>query len=179
MVAGTSSPPSPKVPNVPPSPLSTDGGGIDRVKRKLFNTVPGLHPWDVRSVAEDASGGMWAAFNAAGLSYWNSNRIHDFGIGSGQNASTVLVDRQQNVWAGTTSEGLFKFNSHAFVLAPGAEFLGPKRNGIWPEILAMFESSDGAVWVGSRNGLGRWDGQGWKMFTVADGLSGNTVSAVT
>ncbi|HEY1790720.1 MAG TPA: two-component regulator propeller domain-containing protein [Verrucomicrobiae bacterium] len=151
--------------------VGTDSGGIDRIKRKLFNTVPGLHSWDVRSVAQDAAGGMWAAFNASGLSYWNSNRIHDFGVGRSLNASAVLVDRQQNVWAGTTTEGLFKFESHAFVPAPGADILGS-------EILALFESGDGMVWAGSRKGLGHWDGQRWNLLTTADGLSGNDVCAM-
>jgi signal transduction histidine kinase/ligand-binding sensor domain-containing protein len=151
--------------------VGTDSGGIDRIKRKLFNTIPGLHPWDVRSVAQDAGGGIWAAFNASGLSYWNSNRVRDFGIGRSLNASTVLVDQQQNVWAGTTTEGLFKFESHQFVPAPGADVLGS-------EILALFEGRDGTLWAGSQKGLGRWDGQQWKLFTTAEGLSGNGVCAI-
>jgi signal transduction histidine kinase/ligand-binding sensor domain-containing protein len=175
--------------------VGTDGGGIDGVKRKLFNTVPGLHPWDVRSVAQDASGGMWAAFTASGLSYWNSNGVRDFRLGpisgtspvfmvSGQNtnsviaesifsvgASAVLVDSRQNTWAGSSSEGLFLLQSGQFVRAPGADIL---RSGI----LALFESSDGTLWAGSQNGLGRWDGKRWKLFTTANGLSGNDVCAI-
>lgn len=153
--------------------VGTDGGGIDRVKQKLFNALPGLHPLNVRSVAQDASGGMWAAFNASGLSYWNSNRLQDFGIGRNEDASTVLVDQKQNIWAGTTAEGLFKLESHEFVSAPGADIFGSAA-----EILAIFQSRDGTVWVGSQNGLGRWDGKQWKLFTIADGLSGNVVSAI-
>ncbi|HEV2318862.1 MAG TPA: two-component regulator propeller domain-containing protein, partial [Verrucomicrobiae bacterium] len=152
--------------------VGTDSGGIDRVKRKLFNTIPGLHPWDVRSLAQNAGGGIWVAFNASGLSYWNSNRARDFGIGRSMNASTVLVDQQQNVWAGTTTEGLFKFKSPQFVPAPGAEVLGS-------EILALFESRQGTLWVGCQNGLGCWDGHTWKLFTTADGLAGKNICAIT
>lgn len=149
----------------------TDSGGIDRVKRKLFNGVPGLHPWNVRSIAQDAAGGLWTAFNAAGVSYWNSNGIRDFRLGQFSSASAVLVDAGQNVWAGTSTEGLFLFQSHRFVRAPAAAILGQ-------EILALFESRDGTLWAGSTNGLGRKDAQGWKLFTTADGLSGNAVSAI-
>jgi signal transduction histidine kinase/ligand-binding sensor domain-containing protein len=158
--------------------VGTDSGGIDRVKPKLFNTVPGLHSKDVRSVAQDASGGIWAAFTASGLSYWNSNRVHDFGIGRTLDASTVLVDRQQNVWAGTFSEGLFELGSHEFVSVPAVGIFGSETDAHRPEILALFESSDGTLWAGSQNGLGRWDGQHWKLFTADNGLSGNAISAI-
>ncbi len=151
--------------------VGTDNGGINRLKRKIFNAVPGLHPWDVRSVAEDAKGGIWAAFNASGLSYCNSSGVHDFRLGLASNPSTVLVDSQQTVWAGSTTEGLFRFQSNEFVPAPGADILGP-------EILALFEARDGTLWVGSQNGLGRRDGQGWKLITSANGLSGNDISAI-
>ncbi len=65
----------------------------------MYRTVPGLHPWTVRSVAQDASGGLWAAFNAAGLSYWQSNAVTDFkASGAVRNAWTILVDQKQKVW---------------------------------------------------------------------------------
>ena len=151
--------------------VGTDSGGIDRVKRKMFDSVPGLHPWNVRSVAQDAAGGLWVAFNAAGVSYWNSKEVSDFHLGQISSASAVLVDSRQNVWAGTSTEGLFLLQSRKFVHAPGAGILGP-------DILALFESRDGTLWAGSQNGLGRWDGQNWKLSTTADGLSGNAVSAI-
>lgn len=173
--------------------VGTDSGGIDRVKPKLFNTVPGLRPWDVRSVAQDTAGGLWVAFNGSGLSYCISNEVHDFRIGQSSNAapvlesrrtpnstivesilsvgaSAVLVDSRHDTWAGST-EGLFLLRSGKFVPAPGAEVLAS-------EILALFESSDGILWVGCQNGLGRWDGQRWKLFTTADGLSGNGICAI-
>lgn len=171
--------------------VGTDSGGIDRIKRKLFNTVPGLRPWDVRSVAQDAAGGLWVAFTGSGLSYWNSNGVRDFHLGQNSalvdsrktpnsrifesilsvGASAVLVDSLQNTWAGSSSEGLFLFQSGQFVPAPGADILGS-------EILALFESKNGTLWVGSQNGLGRRAGQGWKLFTTADGLSGKNVCAI-
>ena len=151
--------------------VGTDGGGLNRIKRKIFATVPGLHPWDARSVAQDVAGGLWTAFNASGLSYWNSNEVDDFNIGRYSNAWTVLVDRKQNVWAGTSTEGLFRFDTNAFVPASGVQILGPA-------IFALFESRDGKIWAGTQNGLGCWGGNTWKLFTMRDGLSDNSVQAI-
>ncbi len=46
------------------------------------------------------------------------------------------------------------------------------------EIFSLFESRDGWLWAGSQSGLGRWDGQSWKLFTLRDGLSDNSVRAM-
>ena len=106
--------------------VGTDGDGLNRIKRKIFNTPAELHPWAAQSLSEDEHGGLWAAFNAHGLSYWITNSAQDFGVGRYSNAWTVLVDRQQQVWAGTRDEGLFQFQTNHFQPVPGAEILGPQ-----------------------------------------------------
>ncbi|HTR40327.1 MAG TPA: two-component regulator propeller domain-containing protein [Pseudomonadales bacterium] len=149
----------------------TDGGGLNRIKKKLFNSSENFHPWAAQSVSEDARGGLWTAFNARCLSYGISNTVQDFSIGLLSNAWTVLVDDQQNVWGGTRNEGLFWLQTNSFVPARGALTLGLAN-------FALFESRDGRVWAGSQNGLGCWDGQNWKLFTTNNGLSGNAVRAI-
>jgi ligand-binding sensor domain-containing protein/signal transduction histidine kinase len=149
----------------------TDGGGLDRIKRKIFNSPDELHPFTAQSISEDKRGGLWAAFNAHGVTYWKTNFAQDFGIGLGSSAWSVLVDGKQRVWAGTRFEGLFQFQTNQFVPVPGAEILGP-------QIFALFEDRDGQLWVGSQNGLGNFDGQKWKLFTTRDGLSENSVRAI-
>jgi ligand-binding sensor domain-containing protein/signal transduction histidine kinase len=149
----------------------TDGGGLDRIKRKIFNAPTGLRPFPAQSISEDAYGGLWTAFNAHGASYWMTNSAQDFTVGQSQSASTVLVDRKQQVWVGTRQEGLFQFRTNHFVPAPGAEILGP-------QIFALFEDRGGQLWAGTQNGLASWNGQGWKIYTTQDGLSENAVRAI-
>ena len=151
--------------------VGTDGGGLDRVKRKIFNTPDGFHPWDAQSLAGDARGGLWAAFNAHGVTRWQTNVTQDFGVGRGSNAWTVLVDKQQRVWAGTLYEGLFQFETNRFQSAPDTEIL-------YPQISVLFEDRAGQLWAGTPNGLGLWNGQIWKTYTTRDGLSGNVISAM-
>jgi ligand-binding sensor domain-containing protein len=149
----------------------TDGDGLNRIKRKTFNTPSGLHPWDAQSLSADAHGGLWAAFNAHGMTYWLNNAPQDFSVGRNSNAWTVLVDQQQQVWVGTRDEGLFQFQTNHFQPATGAEVLGPQT-------LALFEDHRGQLWVGTQNGLACRNGQGWKMYTTRDGLSENIVHAI-
>ncbi len=149
----------------------TDGGGLYRVRKKYFAAQAGLPAGVAKSVAEDAAGGLWVAYNARGLVYSLTNSEKSFGIGRGSNAWSVLVDRRQNVWAGTSGEGLFRFEAGSFQPVAAAQQIGP-------QIFALFQSRDGKLWVGGQNGLGSFDGQAWKFFSTADGLPPNAVRAL-
>jgi ligand-binding sensor domain-containing protein/signal transduction histidine kinase len=143
--------------------VGTDGNGLDRIKRKFFVTPGNLHSGAAQSVAEDAVGGLWVTFGALGASYWNSNGVEDFHVGRYQNAWTVLVDHQQQVWIGTWDEGLFRLQDNNFQPVPGTAALGRR-------IFALFEDRQSQLWAGTENGLARWNGNDWKIFTTPDGL---------
>ncbi len=151
--------------------VGTDGEYLDRIKRKIFNTPSEHRSWVVQSISGDESGGLWTAFNAHGVTYWLTNSVQDFGVGRGSNAWTVLVDRKQQIWVGTRGEGLFQFQTNHFQAASGADILGQ-------QIFALLEDHAGQLWVGTQNGLARWNGQDWKIYTTHDGLSENIVRAL-
>src|ERR1035437_3918490 len=143
--------------------VGTDGEYLDRIKRKIFNTPSEHRSWVVQSISGDESGGLWTAFNAHGVTYWLTNSVQDFGVGRGSNAWTVLVDRKQQIWVGTRGEGLFQFQTNHFQAASGADILGQ-------QIFVLLEDHAGQLWVGAQNGLARWDGEDWKIYTTPDGL---------
>jgi signal transduction histidine kinase len=151
--------------------VGTDGGGLNRLKKKLFNSPENFHSWAVQSLSEDTNEAIWAAFGASGVSFWRTNSMTDFQVGRLHEAWSVLVDRQQDIWAGSHEEGLFIFQTNHFSAVPDARILGPA-------IFALFESRDGGLWVGCQNGLGCWDGRHWKLYTTKDGLSDNSASAI-
>jgi ligand-binding sensor domain-containing protein/signal transduction histidine kinase len=151
--------------------VGTDGEGLDRIKRKIFDAPTEHHSWVVQSISGDVSGGLWTAFNAHGVTCWFTNSAQDFGVGRSSNAWTVLVDRKQQIWVGTRGEGLFQFQTNQFQSAPGAEILGQ-------QIFALLEDHAGQLWAGAQNGLARWNGQDWKIYTTHDGLSENIVRAI-
>ena len=151
--------------------VGTDGGGLNRIRKKSFAVPAGLHPWVAQSAAADAWGGIWVAYNGQGLSCWRTNAATDYGIGTAGNAWSVLVDRRQQVWAGTRGEGLFRFAVNNFQPVIGAEKIGR-------EIFALFESRDGTIWAGGQNGLAGFAGAGWKIFSAQDGLPPHSIRAL-
>jgi ligand-binding sensor domain-containing protein/signal transduction histidine kinase len=149
----------------------TDGGGLYRVKKNNFENTAGLPGGVAKSAAEDAAGGLWVTFNARGLVYALTNAVNSFGIGQSSNACSVLVDGQQQIWAGTLGEGLFRFEAGSFhPVAPAGK--------IGRQIFVLFQGRDGKLWAGGENGLGSFDGQNWKIFSTGDGLPKNSVRAL-
>jgi ligand-binding sensor domain-containing protein/signal transduction histidine kinase len=154
--------------------VGTDGGGLYRVKKNYFVTPAQLSSGVIKSVAEDGRGGLWVEDNARGVVYFLTNSLQEYKFG----AWSVLVDNQQQVWAGTRGQGLkpgqglFRFAAGYFRPVAGTAELGT-------EIYALFESHEGQLWVGGQNGLGCFDGQNWKFFTKADGLPPAAVRAIT
>ena len=147
--------------------VGTDTGGIDRLRKKVFTSPPGLADGVALSVAEDASGGLWTSFNLRGLTYFLTNSVRHFDIGqSGHNSRpwSVLVDAEQRVWAGTAGEGLFQFANGGFQPAPGTAGFG------WAQIFALMQSRDGKIWAGAQNGLGCYDRGNWSSYDQRNGL---------
>ncbi len=149
----------------------TDGGGLYRVKRNYFDTPAGLPDGVAKSVGEDAAGGLWVTFNAHGLACLQTNALNTFGIGTGSNAWSVLVDRQQQIWAGTRREGLFRFAGGNFQPEAAAHDIGQ-------DIFTLFQDRNGFPWAGGDAGLGHYDGHVWKIYSVSDGLPNNAVRAL-
>ncbi len=151
--------------------VGTDTGGFDRLRKRIFTTPTELSGGAALSAAEDAQGGLWATFNLRGLTYWRTNTAQQFRIGRESRAWSVLVDAQQQVWAGTSGEGLFQLVDGNFQPVPEAAPVGQK-------IYALFQARDGKLWVGGENGLGLLDGPRWSFFSTPNGLPKSAVRAL-
>ena len=149
----------------------TDGGGLDRIKRKVFFSPAGLSTETAQSVVPDVTGGLWVAFNSHGISRWLTNSAADFRIGTKDNAWSVLVDHRQQVWAGSRGEGLFYFLNGSFQPVTTAQKVGR-------EIFVLFEDAAGKIWAGGEKGLGSFDGTNWNFITANDGLPVSAVRAL-
>ncbi|MCX7722865.1 MAG: histidine kinase [Verrucomicrobiae bacterium] len=161
--------------------VGTDGGGLNRIRRRSFYVAAASRGWVVQSVYPDAQGALWMGFNAGGVTYWRDGFVRDFGAAEGltlnplpgarPNFWTVFVDRDQRVWVGTRGDGLFQFMADRFEPVEGAAVLGP-------HILAIHQDRAGRLWFGTENGVGCFDGQSWSMYTTQHGLSANAVRAI-
>jgi len=150
--------------------VGTDGGGLNRVKRQIFDVLDECRGWVVQSVAEDEEGGLWIGSNKNGIGRWQNGKFERFRIGPEglqANVRRVLVDRSNRIWAGSWDRGLFRFQDGRFIIAAN-----------YAPVRAVHEDRSGRLWLGSSDGLARRESQWWKRFTTADGLSADVVQAL-
>jgi hypothetical protein len=72
-----------------------------------------------------------------------------------------------SLWFGTFSDGLYRYKDAKWVHFTESDGL------IDDAILALAATKNGAVWVGSFNGVSYYDGAKWRSYKQEDGVSGN------
>ncbi len=151
--------------------VGTDGGGLNRVKRAAFDLLEPSQGLVVQSVAADPEGGLWIGYSGIGipLAHWKDG-IHR---NAPMSVRTVLVDRQQRVWAGTRGAGLLEVQDYKFRKVPGFDYL------TLPNVSVLHEDRRGWLWAGGLRGLAKWDGRDWQTFGTREGLSSERIRAVT
>ena len=108
--------------------VGTDGGGLNRVKRKRFRVLEGSLGRNIRSVCGDRQGGLWFANPGGNLFFSKDETLKSFGSERGlvdSSVTSVFVDRDQRVWVGTSFGGIFALRGDLFQRIPGSELLGP------------------------------------------------------
>jgi signal transduction histidine kinase/ligand-binding sensor domain-containing protein len=154
--------------------IGTDGGGLNRVRRNLFNVVEESRGQVVQAVAADREGGVWVGYNGGGIDHWQEGRVRRYGAGEVVGSLSIralLVDQTSRVWVGTWGAGLLRLQDDRFERVPGTD-------QIPPVVQSLFEDRAGTIWVGTEGGLARLDADGWRLFTVNDGLSASAVRAI-
>ena len=160
--------------------VGTDGGGLNRVRRPLFEVLDvsrGPESRAVQSVCADPQGGLWIGANNGGAVRWRDGELERYGPAQGlvnQYVWSVLIDRERRVWAGSWgAPGLFQRpeDRDTFQLAQGPDAL--RRS-----VHALYQDRLGQVWAGTQGGVCRRNAEGWRAYTTADGLSADEVQAI-
>jgi ligand-binding sensor domain-containing protein/signal transduction histidine kinase len=173
--------------------IGTDGLGLSRVKKSPFDVLNQSEGRAVQSVYEDGEGGLWVGFFSGGtpavlcadLETGAPRRRY----GTNVYVQSVFVDRTNQVWAGTSGPwdpwqlsegGLFKIETNSIQPQYIRTTLPPDvtKLTVVEAVSAVYQDRKGVLWVGTKKGLWRKDGDDWKMLTTADGLSSDDVRAI-
>ncbi|MGO8702051.1 MAG: two-component regulator propeller domain-containing protein [Limisphaerales bacterium] len=154
-----------------------DGGGLTRIKRRIFKVVPETLGSVVQSLCPDAQGGVWMSAKSSDFSYWKDGILRRVpsipGPMSKFNPTAVLVDHEQRVWGATKlalGAGLFRLENGVF--RPALDVSST------PEMSALFEDRAGGLWVGTADGLGHLQGGQWQLLNTSNGLTANNIHAL-
>ncbi|MES2731471.1 MAG: two-component regulator propeller domain-containing protein [Bacteroidota bacterium] len=154
--------------------IGTDGGGLNVLDRKTdyfthyryqLTQPDGLSADVVLALYKDQQNQIWLGTWGGGLSLYNSQTNtfkhfkHEERLGSisSNNVWTMLEDQQHNFWVGTSGGGLNLFDREKQYFTA----YHPEDNNPYSlshlKVQALCEDRYGQLWVGTVNGLNRFD----------------------
>jgi signal transduction histidine kinase/CheY-like chemotaxis protein/sugar lactone lactonase YvrE len=131
-----------------------------------LGTAHGLPPGVVRVVFVDREGTLWAG-TMEGLARWNGERFELFTRKHGLpgNNITLLEERSAGgFWVGTSEGGLAYFIHGRPVL------VAAEGQPMFTEVQALHEEPNGALWLGTDEGLYRWKNGAFRRLAREQGL---------
>ncbi len=147
--------------------MGTRDAGLFRLHDGKTSSVRnGLPDSKVNCLLADGDRDLWIGTDN-GLVRWNGSELTSARIPPSLNhfqALTMVKDRDANIWVGTDSRGLLRFNSQGVVSLN--ENSGPSREAI----TALFEDREGSLWIGSASGLERLRDSAFVTYSLPEGL---------
>jgi signal transduction histidine kinase/ligand-binding sensor domain-containing protein len=158
--------------------VGTSTSGLYRLKTarvKTYGKISNGKVFETRAVYEDSKGDIWVG--TSGLlklhNYQPSFYLESQDFGSNPMVSSITEDKTGKLWLATLSK-LFYFADDKPVPYD--------LPSIFPKTLAvnsLFFDDQNNLWVGSKDGVGKFGELENKFLTVADGLVNNWVNRIT
>ena len=142
-----------------------------------------FHPKMVYSIYEDREGALWFGTDGAGAVRYDGTSMtvytaEEHGLCSDR-VCTILQDSRGDFWFGTSDGGVSRFDGETFTTHLRSETFS-KHTG-WGRFMGIHEDRAGNLWFGvssAGGGVHRYDGEGFRLFTDADGLGGGGVPSI-
>ncbi len=160
------------------------GIAVDAKDRVWFGTEGGVSMYDGKQWREWTHKEGLGAANESNLPISLNTGLgtrsrHDLSVGTEGQATynpnyvfSMLVDKNDDVWAGTWGGGASRFDGEKW------HNVSTKDGLVGNIVYSMAEAADGTLWFGTNRGLSRYDGQHWYSYTREDGLLSEHVYAI-
>jgi len=153
--------------------IGTNGDGLNMLSGDVFSHYSksdGLPENKIQAIKQDKEGSFWMASTGGGLckmSFPNQYPViqsYTEKDGFPNNLTTSIAlgnEFNPNVWIGTQSAGLIKFDGKHF------QTLTEKDGLISNRVNSSFVDSRGILWTGSAGGISRFDGNKFEIISTA------------
>jgi signal transduction histidine kinase/ligand-binding sensor domain-containing protein len=147
--------------------MGTRDAGLFRAAGKQTIAISkGLPDTKINCLLPDGDHDLWVGTDN-GLVRWNGSELTSVGIPAALNNFQALAmarDRDGNIWVGTDSRGLLRFNTQ------GVSLLDPDHRGTGEAVTALFEDREGNLWIGSAGSLERLRDSAFVTYSLLEGL---------
>jgi transcriptional regulator with PAS, ATPase and Fis domain/ligand-binding sensor domain-containing protein len=154
-------------------------GGLHRFSRRTVTVLAhedGLACDNVVPVTQAADGAIWLATlcsDGGGLNVIRNGQVQAPPASAGpvpRLVSSMLAVSDGSVWIGTYGATLTRFKDGRFTRLEDTRLVGP--------VQVLHLDPQGVLWVGTNQGLSRYDGKTWTRLSTAEGLAHNDVRAI-
>lgn len=122
----------------------------------------------ISNILEDTKGNIWVATSGEGVYCYNGKTFTNFTTTDGlitNDVYSIIEDKDGNLWFGTTN-GVSRYNGTSFtnypfsVIRDNSPIIGTETNvpSSDTEVWSMFQDNKGNIWLGTTNGVYRFDG---------------------
>ncbi len=136
-----------------------------------------IQPYTITSLFESKSGNLWVGsmqgcdqFNTETLKYVHYSKKHpEFGRLSRESVSIIIEDSRDNLWVGTTNNGLFKYGLSTGELELFSKDTLADEGLIDNYISSLYEDDSGVLFIGTnKSGLHVYDYDNNKIVRVSN-----------
>lgn len=130
---------------------------------KRIGVDDGLPNATIYSITQDQTGFIWMTSTNSGLLRYDGYQFSEFAVLTEQerkqqgskDVGILLLDRQQNIWAGTWGYGLSRIDGKTGQLSRYVLDKNDPSSLAGMQVQALMEDSKGNIWVGSTGGINR------------------------
>lgn len=135
---------------------------------KRIGVDDGLPNATIYSVAQDQHGYIWLTSTNSGLLRYDGYSFSEFPLLTSselqhlghQDVGVLLIDRANNIWAGTWGYGLSRIDAVTGQLSRYVVDENSKQGIAGMQVQALFQEQNGQIWIGTTNGLSRLGSDG-------------------
>ena len=145
--------------------------GLSRFRDGIFHNTP-LPDHVVQALAEDSKGQLWVGL-VGGLLIFENGKLKNLSrLVQGATVSTILTDRDGNVWVGS-ERGLFKFYEDRII----AHYT--TKDGLGSDdVTVIYEDRHGALWLGTSGSLARFKDGKFTLYAMPNGSVQNHIRCI-
>lgn len=143
---------------------------------RTWQTEDGLPQNTINALLQTRDGFLWVGTNG-GLARFDGLHFRSFGLQHGLRAvliTSLAETTHGELWVGTSGGGVSRWERGRFVTYGGAEGFPEKS-----DVLCMMPDLDGALWLGTTEGLVHWSKGKFTRVGDAQGLPQKQVRALT